>query len=39
MGGKLMGDDDESTVNTITAYGAIITEYIEKHQGRVLYRF
>ena len=33
---KLMGDDDESTVNTITAYREIITELIEKHQGRVV---
>ena len=33
---KLMGDDDESTVNTITAYRKIISELIEKHQGRVV---
>jgi adenylate cyclase len=33
---KLMGDDDESTVNTITAYRKIITELIQKHQGRVV---
>ena len=31
---KLMGEDDESTVNTITAYRKIISELIEKHQGR-----
>ncbi len=33
---KLMGDDDESTVTTITAYRKIISEYIDKHQGRVV---
>ncbi len=33
---KLMGDDDESTVTTITAYRKIISEYINKHQGRVV---
>jgi len=33
---KLMGDDDEHTVNTITAYREIITELIEKYQGRVV---
>ena len=33
---KLMGDDDESTVNTITAYRIIIAELILKHQGRVV---
>ena len=33
---KLMGDDDESTVNTITAYRKIISEFIQKHQGRVV---
>jgi adenylate cyclase len=27
---KLMGDDDESTVNTITAYRRIISELIQK---------
>ena len=31
-----MGDDDESTVNTITAYRKIITELIDTHQGRVV---
>ena len=30
---KLMGDDDESTVDTITAYRKIIAEFIQKHQG------
>ncbi len=33
---KLMGDDDESTVTTITAYRKIISEYIDRHQGRVV---
>jgi adenylate cyclase len=33
---KLMGDDDESTVNTITAYRKIISELIQNHQGRVV---
>ena len=34
--GKLMGEDDESTVNTITAYREMIADLIEKHQGRVV---
>ena len=33
---RLMGDDDESTVNTITAYRKIIAGLIQKHQGRVV---
>ena len=33
---KLMGDDDESTVNTITAYRKIIADLIKNHQGRVV---
>jgi len=33
---KLMGDDDEHTINTITAYREIITELIEAHHGRVV---
>ncbi|BBO78527.1 guanylyl cyclase [Desulfosarcina widdelii] len=33
---KLMGDDDESTVNTITAYRAIIADLIQNNQGRVV---
>ena len=32
---KLMGDDDEYTINTITAYREIITKLIESHHGRV----
>ena len=33
---RLMGDDDESTVNTITKYRKIISDLIEKHEGRVV---
>ncbi|CAB5134289.1 Adenylate cyclase (EC [Olavius algarvensis associated proteobacterium Delta 3] len=33
---KLMGDDEESTINTITRYRSIITGLIEKHDGRVV---
>ena len=33
---KLMGDDDEYTVNTITTYREIIADLIEKHNGRVV---
>jgi adenylate cyclase len=33
---KLMGDDDESTVTTITSYRKIITELIQNHRGRVV---
>ena len=33
---KLMGEDDEHTINTITTYREIITEQIEAHHGRVV---
>ena len=33
---KLMGEDDEHTINTITAYREIITKLIETHHGRVV---
>ncbi len=33
---KLMGDDDEFTVTTITAYRKIISDLVDKHQGRVV---
>lgn len=33
---KLMGEDDEYTVNTITAYREIISDFVKKHQGRVV---
>ena len=32
----LMGDDDVSTVTTITIYRDIITDLVQKHQGRVV---
>lgn len=31
-----MGDDDEHTVEMITAYREIIAQLIEKHHGRVV---
>ena len=33
---KLMGDDEEFTVDTITAYREVITKLIEKYHGRVV---
>lgn len=33
---RLMGEDDESTVKTITAYRQIIAELVTNHQGRVV---
>ena len=33
---RLMGDDDESTVSTITKYRKIISDLIDKHEGRVV---
>ena len=33
---RLMGDDDEYTVHTITTYRETIAQLIEKHQGRVV---
>ena len=33
---RLMGEDDEATVRTITAYREIITEVVQKHRGRVV---
>ena len=33
---KLMGDDDESTVTTITKYRKIISDLIKKYEGRVV---
>jgi adenylate cyclase len=33
---KLMGDDDEHTVNTITTYREIMFVLIEKYHGRVV---
>ncbi len=33
---RLMGEDDETTVRTITAYRKVITEVVQKHRGRVV---
>jgi len=33
---RLMGEDDQTTVRTITAYREVITEVVEKHRGRVV---
>ena len=33
---RLMGEDDQATVRTITAYREVITEVVEKHRGRVV---
>jgi adenylate cyclase len=33
---RLMGDDDEATVRTITAYREVINEVVQKHRGRVV---
>ena len=33
---RLMGEDDQATVSTITAYRGVITEVVEKHRGRVV---
>jgi adenylate cyclase len=33
---RLMGEDDQATVRTITAYRQVITEVVQKHRGRVV---
>ena len=33
---RLMGEDDEATVRTITAYREVITEVVQKYRGRVV---
>jgi len=33
---RLMGEDDQATVRTITAYRQAITEIVQKHRGRVV---
>ncbi len=33
---RLMGEDDEATVRTITAYREVITEVVQQHRGRVV---
>jgi len=34
--GRLMGDDQESTIRTLTTYRSAITSLIKQHQGRVV---
>ena len=33
---RLMGDDEEATVATLTAYGKVFTSEIKNHSGRVV---
>jgi len=33
---RLMGEDDEATVRTITDYRKVVTEVVQKHRGRVV---
>jgi adenylate cyclase len=33
---RLMGEDDQATVRTITAYRKVVTEVVQKHRGRVV---
>jgi class 3 adenylate cyclase len=33
---RLMGDDEESTVRTLTAYREVLTTLIQQHNGKVL---
>ena len=33
---RLMGDDEEATVRTLTAYRAVLTELVERNGGRVV---
>ena len=33
---RLMGDDEEATIRTLTAYREVMTTLIEQHQGRVV---
>jgi len=33
---RLMGDDEEATIHTITEYRKIITEQVKQHEGRVV---
>lgn len=33
---RLMGEDEEATVRTITAYREVITKIVQKHRGRVV---
>ncbi len=34
--GRLMGEDEEATVRTITAYREVMTTLIQQHNGKVL---
>ncbi|MCZ6841764.1 MAG: hypothetical protein O7G32_02905, partial [SAR324 cluster bacterium] len=33
---RLMGDDEEATVEAITAYRKVFSSYIKKHNGQVV---
>ena len=33
---RLMGDDEEATIRTLTAYRAVITDHVRQHRGRVV---
>ena len=33
---RLMGDDEEATIRTLTAYRALISSLIHQHRGRVV---
>ena len=33
---RLMGDDEEATIRTLTAYRAVISSLIHHHRGRVI---
>ena len=33
---RLMGEDDEATVRTLTAYREVLTTLIQQHNGKVL---
>jgi adenylate cyclase len=33
---RLMGDDEEATIRTLTAYRVVISSLIQRHRGRVI---
>ena len=33
---RLMGEDEETTIRTLTTYREVMTEYVQKHRGRVV---
>src|SRR5438034_8690908 len=33
---RLMGEDEEATIRTLTAYREVITTFIQQHRGRVV---